>query len=105
WIDLSYRYQSRQTVGNCWVDAMHFTDASVKKRFGDKFTVAFSVRNPIEQTQHIGARGEGFVRMVDVAQNWSSRSYRLSLTYNFKTGKAFRSKSVEAGAAEEKSRL
>ncbi len=105
WIDLSYRYQSRQTVGNCWVEAMHFTDASVKKRFGDKFTVAFSVRNPIEQTQHIGARGEGFVRTVDVAQNWSSRSYRLSLTYNFKTGKAFRSKSVEAGAAEEKSRL
>ncbi|MDE6374511.1 MAG: outer membrane beta-barrel protein [Alistipes sp.] len=105
WIDLSYRYQSRQTVGNCWVDAMHFTDASVKKRFGDKFTVAFTVRNPIGQIQHIGAHGDGFVRLVDVTQNWSDRSYRLSLTYNFKTGKAFRHKNVEAGSAEEKSRL
>lgn len=105
WIDLSYRYQSRLVLGNCWVERMHFSDASVKKRFGERFTVAFSVRNPIEPTQHIGARGEGFVRTVDVAQTWYSRSFRLSLTYNFKTGKAFRSKSVEAGAAEEKSRL
>lgn len=105
WIDLSYHYQSRQTVSNCWVEPMHFTDASVKKRFGDKFTVAFSVRNPIERMQHIGARSEGFVRRVDLFQNWNSRSFRLSLTYNFKTGKAFRHKNIEAGSAEEKSRL
>lgn len=105
WIDLSYHYQNRWVLGNCWVEPMHFTDASVKKRFADKFTVAFSVRNPIEQVQRIGARGEGFVRRVEVGQQWNSRSFRLSLTYNFKTGKAFRRKSVEAGAEEEKSRL
>lgn len=105
YIDLSYRYQSRLVLGNCWVEPLHFTDASLKKRFGDKFTVAFTVRNPIGQVQHVGARGEDFVRMVDVSQNWTDRSYRLSLTYNFKSGKAFRRKSVEAGAAEEKSRL
>lgn len=105
YIDLSYRYQSRMVVSNCWVEAMHFTDAGIKKRFGDKFTVAFTVRNPVECMQHIGARGQGFVRRVDTFQNWNSRSYRLSLTYNFKTGKAFRRKNVEAGSAEEKSRL
>lgn len=105
YIDLSYRYQSRITLGNCWVEPMHFSDAGVKKRFGDKFTVAFSVRNPVERPQHIGARGDGFVRRVDARQEWNSRSCRLSLTYNFKTGKAFRRKNVEAGAAEEKSRL
>lgn len=105
YIDLSYRYQSRVALGNCWVEALHFTDASVKKRFGDQFTVAFSVRNPIEQVQHVGARGEGFVRRVDLGQDWNKRSYRLSLTYNFKSGKAFRRKSVEAGSEEEKSRL
>ena len=55
--------------------------------------------------QKVGARGDGFVRTVDTYQNWTSRSYQLSLTYNFKTGKAFRRKNVEAGAAEEKSRL
>ncbi len=105
YVDLSYHYQNRWVLGNCWVEPAHFTDASIKKRFGDRFTVAFSVRNPIEQRQHIGARGEGFVRRVDVDQNWCSRSFRLSLTYNFKTGKAFRYKNVEAGANEEKSRL
>ncbi len=85
---------------------MHFNDASIKKRFGDKFTATFTVRNPIAPPmQKVGARGDGFVRTVDTYQNWTSRSYQLSLTYNFKTGKAFRRKNVEAGAAEEKSRL
>jgi len=105
YIDLSYRYQSRVTLGNCWVEPMRFTDASVKKRFGDKFTVAFTVRNLFERPQHVGAWGDGFVRRVDARQEWNSRGFKLSLTYNFKTGKAFRRKNVEAGSAEEKSRL
>ncbi len=106
YIDLSYRYQSRVMLGNCWVERMHFNDVSIKKRFGDKFTAAFTMRNPIAPpTQRVGARGDGFIRMVDVVQNWTCRSYQLSLTYNFKTGKAFRHKNVEAGAEEEKSRL
>ena len=105
YVDLSYHYQNRWVLGNCWVEPMHFTDAGLKKRFGERFTVAFSVRNPIEQRQRIGARGEGFVRRVDIDQSWCSRSYRLSLTYNFRTGKAFRARNVEAGSAEEKSRL
>ncbi len=106
YIDLSYRYQSRVRLGNCWVEQMHFNDASIKKRFGDKFTATFTVRNPIAPPmQKVGARGDGFISTVDTYQNWTSRSYQLSLTYNFKTGKAFRRKNVEAGAAEEKSRL
>ena len=50
----------------------------------------------------IGARGDGFVRMVDVKQQWNDRSFTIGVTYNFKSGKAFKRKAVEAGSADEK---
>ena len=105
YIDLSYRFQSRMDFGNCWVKPLHFLNAGIKKRFGDKFTASFSVRNLIERPQHIGARGDGFVRMVDVKQQWNDRSFTIGVTYNFKSGKAFKRKAVEAGSADEKNRL
>lgn len=105
YIDLSYRLQGRMDFGNCWVEPMHFLNAGIKKRFGDKFTAACSVRNLIDRPQHVGARGEGFVRRVDVSQQWNCREFRISLSYNFKSGKAFKRRAVEAGSADEKSRL
>ena len=105
YIDLSYRFQSRMDFGNCWVKPLHFLNAGIKKRFGDKFTAACSVRNLIDRPQHVGARGEGFVRRVDVSQQWNCREFRISLSYNFKSGKAFKRRAVEAGSADEKSRL
>lgn len=105
YIDLTYRFQSRSYFGNCWVEPLHFLNAGVKKRFGERFTLAFSANNLLDRTQHIGARGEGFVRLVQVDQQWISRQFQIGLTYNFKSGKAFKRKSVEAGAAEDKSRL
>mgnify|MGYP000134505763 CR=1 FL=1 len=59
------------------------------------------MRNLIERPQHIGARGDGFVRMVDVKQQWNDRSFTIGVTYNFKSGKAFKRKAVEAGSADE----
>ena len=105
YIDLSYRYQSRIDLGNCWVNPDHRLQAGVKKRFGDRFTASFSVQNLLDQGQVIGARGDGFVRTVDARQTWSNRTYRIGVTWNFKSGKAFKRKAVEAGSADEKSRL
>ena len=42
YIDLSYNYQSRIDLGNCWVEPDHRLQAGVKKRFGDRFTASFS---------------------------------------------------------------
>lgn len=104
-IDLSYRYQSRLDLGNCWVEPDHRLQAGLKKRFGDRFTASFSVENLLDQGQLIGARGDGFVRTVKARQTWSNRSFRIGVTWNFKSGKAFKRKAVEAGSADEKSRL
>lgn len=65
------------TSATGWVKPLHFLNAGIKKRFGDKFTASFSVRNLIERPQHIGARGDGFVRMVDVKQQWNDRSFTI----------------------------
>lgn len=104
-IDLAYRFQNSVYFGNCWIEPLHFLNAGIKKRFGERFTLAFSANNLLDRAQRIGARGEGFVRLVDVKQPWNNRQFRIGLTYNFKSGKAFKRKSVEAGAAEDKSRL
>lgn len=104
-IDLSYRYQGRMEFGNCWVEPLHFLHAGIKKKFGEHFTASVTVRNLLDRKQRIGAAGEGFVRTVDMQQPWTARSYHIGLTYNFKAGKAFRRKAVEAGAGDDKKRL
>ncbi len=104
-IDLSYRYQSRLDLGNCWVEPDHRLQAGIKKRLGDRFTASFSVENLLDQGQVIGARGDGFVRTVNARQTWSNRTFRIGVTWNFKSGKAFKRRAVEAGSEAEKSRL
>lgn len=104
-IDLSYRYQSRIELGNCWVEPRHFLTAGLKKRFGERFTASLTVRNLLDQSDTIGAAGDDFTRLVTTRQAWMTRQYRIGLTYNFKAGKAFRRKAVEAGAGDDKGRL
>ena len=105
YIDLSYNYQSRIDLGNCWVEPDHRLQAGVKKRFGDRFTASFSVQNLLDQGQVIGAHGDGFVRTMNARQTWSNRSFRIGLTYNFKSGKAFKRKAVEAGFCKIRQRV
>ena len=45
---------------------------------------------------------EEFVRTVRIRMPWNRVSFRIGLTYNFKAGKAFRSRSVESSGADEK---
>ena len=105
YIDLSYRFQGRMTFGSATVDPMHRLSAGIKKRFGERFTAAASVENLLDQGQTVRARGEGFERSVRMRQMWSNRYFKASFVYHFKAGKAFRNKSVESGAAEEKGRM
>lgn len=104
-LDLSYRYQGRMELGNVAVKPMNFLNVTVKKRFGDRFTASFMAYSVLDVTQTVIARGEGFTRTLKMQQRWSKRTYQIGLTYNFKAGKAFKHKQVEAGAAEDKGRL
>lgn len=105
YIDLSYNYRSKLVMGNCWITPEHRLQAGIKKRFGERFTATFSVTNLLDQGMTVGARGEGFVREVKARQTGSNRAFNLGVIWNFKSGKAFQRKAVEAGSDDEKRRL
>lgn len=105
YVDLSYRFHTRNEFGNCWVESQHFLNAGIKKRFGDFLTVSFSGSSLLDDPQRVIALGDGFRRRVDMQQRWTSRMYRIGVTYTFKSGKAFHRKAVEAASEEEKARL
>lgn len=105
YVDLSYFYQSSMAFGNVLMEPMHRLDIGVKRRFGERLTLSASVRNVNDPVQTMKADGAGFVRTMKLRQNWCSRSWVIGITYDFKTGKNFRKKSVEAGAADEKGRM
>ena len=105
YIDLSYRYQGRLEIGNVLLEPMQFLNAGVKKRFGERFTLSVTGRALLNEKQRFATTGEGFVRKVQIRQPWNGRSLQVGFTYNFKAGKAFRKKAVEAAASEEKGRM
>lgn len=61
--------------------------------------------NLLDQGMTVGARGEGFVREVKARQTGINRAYNFSVIRNFKSGKFFKRKAVEAGSDDEKRRL
>lgn len=104
YIDLSWMYHTRFYLANAMVHPEHRIDISVKKKFGKHFTATCSVRNLFDQRNRAIAWGEGFDREIRLASPWQSRQFRFRLTYNFKSGKAFRARTVE-GDQEGQSRL
>lgn len=104
YIDLSYRMQSRYDLGQTWIEPLCFLNAAIKKQCGDNWTLSFKVSNLFDRPQHVGTRGEEFVRRMTIQQAWTARSFAFSVSYKFKTGKAFRQKSLESETGE-KSRL
>lgn len=105
YIDLSYRYQGRLEVGNILLEPMQFLNAGVKKRFGERFTLSVTGYALLNEAQRFATTGDGFVREVRTRQPWTTASVQVGFTYNFKAGKAFRKKAVEAAASEEKGRM
>lgn len=107
YIDCAYYYQGRIDLGTIWLLPNHSLQAGIKKRFGERFLVSFSVRNILNRDQRIGAGGDddGFVRSMHISQPWGKIQYRFGVTWNFQSGKAFRKKAVEAASAEDRQRL
>lgn len=104
YIDLSWNYRNRFHLGNSAIFSEHYVSASLKKKFGERFTATFSARNLLNQKQRIETSDETFTRRIDLRSAWQGRMYTFKLTYNFKAGKAFRTRSVE-GDSEGQSRL
>ncbi len=105
YIDLSYAYQSRFRLAEVWAEPRHALHAGFKKRFAHGFTLTLRVRNLVEFPNKINMENAAFDRRMRMVSTWNRRQFRIGLTWNFKTGKAFRAKQIEAGNNEEAGRL
>ena len=95
YIDLSWSYHNRIRMGNAEIGAAHMVNGQVKKRFGDRFTLTFAVRNLFNAQQDLSARNEQFDRNYTLRQFWAERQFRFGLTWHFQSGKAFRQRQIE----------
>ena len=105
-IDADYTGINRIRFGNTSVGPMHFLSCRLKKRmFDNRLTASLGVDNILNRKQMVSIDSDDFRREMQIRQLWNSRTVTFRISYNFKAGKAFRNRSVESGAAEEKSRL
>ena len=100
YIDLSWSYHNRIRMGNAEIGAAHMVNGQVKKRFGDRFTLTFAVRNLFNAQQDLSARNEQFDRNYTLRQFWAERQFRFGLTWHFQSGKAFRQRQIERSNEE-----
>jgi len=104
--EASYFGQTTLRVGNMELRPRHDLNFSLKKRFlKERLVASFDVKGVLDRPSLFVTDQEGFTRRLNVHQNWGGRTFQLRLTYNFRSGKNFRSRSVESGSAEEKGRL
>ncbi len=103
--DVDYNGMTNMVMSNAKIKGQHRMNVTLKKKFGDSWTVTCALRNIIPLNQDLSFEQPDFVRSVDVRQFYSDMSVRVGVSWNFKSGKAFRQKSVESGSADEASRL
>lgn len=103
--DVDYNGMTNMVMSNAKVKGQHRMNVTLKKKFGDSWTVTCALRNIIPLNNKLSFEQPDFVRRVDVKQFYSDMSVRVGVSWNFKSGKAFRQKSVESGSADEASRL
>ena len=83
-------------MSNARMKGQHRMNVTLKKKFGDSWTVTCALRNILPLEQNLSFEHADFVRRVDVRQFYSDMSVRVGVSWNFKSGKAFRQKSVES---------
>lgn len=95
YIDLWWSYHNRIKMGNAVIGSAHTVNGSLKKRFGERFTLTLAVSNIFNSKQDVGASNEQFDRIYRLNQFWNDRKIQFNFVWNFKSGKAFRQRTLE----------
>ncbi len=97
-IDCDYFGMTDAVVSNVRVKGQHRMSMTFKKRFGEAWTVTCALRNLVSSPQDLVFTQDDFERSVVVDDFNSKFEVRLGVSWSFKSGKAFRAKSVESGS-------
>ncbi len=104
-VDLTGQFMTDAHVGNLTQKGTGNISLAVKKRMlSDKLTLSVGVNNLLDVDKVVYAEGPGFNKRL-VEDNIWVRSVNVALRYNFNAGKAFQSRNVESGAADEALRI
>lgn len=103
-IDCDYYGMTDAVVSNVRVKSLHNLSMTLKKRFGDAWTVTCALRNIVASRQDLIFTQDDFERRVTVDGYGRKLDVRLGVSWNFKSGKAFKAKSV-VGDSDGESRM
>ena len=97
-VDANYSGQTGVEVSNLKTSASHSLDVNFKKLIKDSWILQIGLQNLVRQRNNFISSNEDFTREVDVFGQYQDFYVRFSVTWNFKSGKQFRTKNVEKGA-------
>ena len=97
-IDVYYQGMTSAKVSNIRVGSYHTMTLDIKKQIKDSWTLQCGLQNIVRARQAMTFEGDGFNRFMETWGQGQDFNVRIGATWNFKSGKQFRTKSVEQGA-------
>lgn len=97
-VDVYYQGMTSAKVSNIRMKGNHSMTFNIKKQIKDSWTLQCGLQNVIRSRQALTFEGDGFNRFLETWGQGQDFNVRLGVTWNFKSGKQFRTKSVEQGA-------
>lgn len=97
-IDVYYQGTTSAKLSNIRMKGNHSMTFNIKKQIKDSWTLQCGLQNIIRSRQALTFEGDGFNRFLETWGQGQDFNVRLGVTWNFKSGKQFRTKSVEQGA-------
>lgn len=97
-IDVYYQGTTSAKLSNIRMKGNHSMTFNIKKQIKDSWTLQCGLQNIIRSRQALTFEGDGFNRFMETWGQGQDFNVRLGVTWNFKSGKQFRTKSVEQGA-------
>ena len=105
-LEISYSGTSRLYSANSGVNPSHIFNANLKKQlFSNCVAASVGINNIFDRKVSYFSNTERFVTNSYGRDVRNSRFIKLSIQYNFKTGKSFKRRDIERTAGGEKSRL
>lgn len=96
-VDVDYSGMTGLEISNLKISANHSLNMNFKKLIKDSWILQIGLHNLVRQRNNLISGDENFTREVDVFGQYQDFYVRFGVTWNFKSGKQFRSKSVEKG--------
>lgn len=104
--EIQYSGTSRLYSGNSEVAPRHTVNLAVRKKFADnRFLLTASANNIFDRQQSFVSRIDAYTTYSRYESALSGRTFKISLTWNFNSGKNVKKSKIERSSADERSRL